>query len=291
MRIHHLNCGTMCPFGGRLMDGASSSLAAILVCHCLLVETAEGLVLVDTGLGLRDAESPGRRLSGFFRAVLRPRLDPGETAARQIERLGFRRDDVRHIALTHLDFDHAGGIEDFPNAVVHVLGAEKHAAERRAGLVSKGRYRPAQWDEDVAWRLYRQTGERWFGFECVRELEGLPPEILLVPLTGHTVGHAGVAVATEGGWLLHAGDAYFYRDEMRVEAPHCTPGLEAYQTLMEVDRAQRLANQQRLRELVRLHGSEVTVFSAHDREEHARLAASQSTTTSSPISRTTFVPQ
>ena len=33
---------------------------------------------------------------------------------------GFRREDVRHILVTHLDFDHAGGLPDFPDAVVHV---------------------------------------------------------------------------------------------------------------------------------------------------------------------------
>jgi hypothetical protein len=49
MRIHHVSCGTMCPVGGRLVDGFSRGLTAKLVCHCLLVETEQGLVLVDTG--------------------------------------------------------------------------------------------------------------------------------------------------------------------------------------------------------------------------------------------------
>lgn len=39
----------MCPVGGRLVDGFSRGLTAKLVCHCLLVETEQGLVLVDTG--------------------------------------------------------------------------------------------------------------------------------------------------------------------------------------------------------------------------------------------------
>ena len=37
MRIHHLNCGSACPVGGRLFDGYSRGLTAHLVCHCLLV--------------------------------------------------------------------------------------------------------------------------------------------------------------------------------------------------------------------------------------------------------------
>ena len=49
------------------------------------------------------------------------------------------------------------------------------------------------------------------GFERVRQLSGVPPEVLLVPLPGHTLGHAGVAIErTSGNWVLQAGDAYFY---------------------------------------------------------------------------------
>ena len=114
MRIHHLSCGTMCPFGGRLWDGRSPVLgAAEIVCHCLLIETELGLVLVDTGFGMRDVAQP-QRLSALFRIANRVRLRESDTALRQLEDLGFTAADVRHIVLTHLDFDHAGGIEDFP---------------------------------------------------------------------------------------------------------------------------------------------------------------------------------
>ena len=52
------------------------------------------------------------------------------------------------------------------------------------------------------------TGERWYGFDCVRDLEGVGPDVLMVPLLGHTLGHAGVAVRRDDGWLFYAGDAY-----------------------------------------------------------------------------------
>ena len=97
--------------------------------------------------------------------------------------------------------------------------------------------------------VHEPGGEPWFGFECVRDLGGqLPPEILLVPLVGHTRGHCGIAVDTGEQWLLCAGDAYFYREEMSWEKPHCTPGLAWYQRLMQVHSRWRLLNQRRLRE-------------------------------------------
>jgi len=122
--------------------------------------------------------------------------------------------------------------------------------------------------------VYAQPdGEGWFGFDAVRQLAGLPPEILLVPLPGHTWGHAGVAIDTGSGWLLHAGDAYFYRGEMSPHAPHCTPGLELYQTMMEVDRASRLANQDRLRQLKYDEGDRLRLFCAHDALELEAMRA------------------
>jgi len=105
----------------------------------------------------------------------------------------------------------------------------------------------------------------------VRELVGLPPEILFVPLYGHTAGHAGIAVQEDDHWLLYAGDAYFYRKEIAADR-HCPPGLRLYQDMMDTDRRMRLENQERLRELRRRNGGEVLIFCAHDMTEYERLA-------------------
>jgi glyoxylase-like metal-dependent hydrolase (beta-lactamase superfamily II) len=277
MRVHHLNCGTDCPFGGALFDGRSKGALGHLVCHCLLIETdSSGLVLVDTGYGLRDVRDPFPRISRPFAAMLNIRLREEETALRQIERLGYSARDVRHIVITHLDFDHAGGIEDFPGAAVHLTRTELETFHsQRQGFVMRERYRPMQVDEVRNWKTYDPAGEPWFGFDAVRQLEGLPPEILLVPLRGHTYGHAGVAIAGGDGWLLHAGDAYFYRDEMRRPDRRCTPGLRAYQTLMEVDRQARLGNQARLRELSCDAAAGVRMICAHDVVEYEACVGGQ----------------
>jgi glyoxylase-like metal-dependent hydrolase (beta-lactamase superfamily II) len=241
---------------------------ASFVCHCLLIEAPSSLVLVDTGLGLDDARR-SRRASPLHPA----RPSEALTAVRQVEALGYSPRDVRHIVLTHLDFDHAGGLDDFPFAAVHLLDAEEKAASRRRTPVDRMRYRPEQWSSRPRWVTYpRSEGEPWLGFECVRRLAGVPPGILIVPLPGHTAGHAGVAVEADGGWLLHAGDAYFHRDEMRPGNPRGTPGLRAFQWLVEKDRGERRNTQARLRDLVLDHSKEVTLFCAHDAFEFETLA-------------------
>jgi glyoxylase-like metal-dependent hydrolase (beta-lactamase superfamily II) len=274
MRVHHLNCVSSCPLGGKLMDGRTQSLTrrGELCCHCLLVETDQSLVLVDTGFGLRDVANPASRLSSFFLALLSPDFREEMTAVRQVEQLGFRAADVQHIVLTHLDFDHAGGLDDFPNATVHMLQQERDYALLQKTWMDRQRFRPQQWSSRNRWQVYSPGGgDGWYGFECVRDIAGLPPEILMVPLPGHTFGHAGIAIQTAERWLLQAGDAYFYHREMDPERPSCTPGLRFYQTMLEKDRRARLANQERVRRLRRDHRTEIEVFCAHDPVEFERL--------------------
>ncbi|WP_426753454.1 MBL fold metallo-hydrolase [Myxococcus sp. Y35] len=273
MRVHHINCGTMCPASARFVLGEGGLFSkARLVCHCLVIESNDGLVLVDTGLGLHDIADTARLGRRFIRRSA-PVLDPQEAAVSRVEQLGFRREDVRHIIPTHLDLDHIGGLSDFPSAQVHVFRDEHAAAMVPEGRSKLFGYRPRQWGHGPRWTPYAVDGERWFGFEAVRVIPGLSTEVLLVPLAGHTSGHCGVAVREGGRWLLHAGDAYFHHREVDPVAPRSPPGLALFQRMRSVDNAARLANQARLRQLVRDHADEVSIFSAHCATEFDRHAA------------------
>jgi glyoxylase-like metal-dependent hydrolase (beta-lactamase superfamily II) len=242
-----------------------------LAAHCLLIESDDGLVLVDTGLGLGDVADPTQRLSAFFLRLLKPELRAEMTAVRQIERLGFRSADVRDIVLTHLDFDTAGGLDDFPRARVHLLTRERDFAALQRTWLDRQRFRPQQWSTRNHWVTYAPDDtERWMGLPCVRQLCGLSPDILLVPLRGHTPGHAGVAIKTDAGWLLHAGDAFFDPRELDAH-PHCRTGLRLYQRMLDVDRSARLQNQARLRALKQTF-PEIDIFCSHDVEAFERLA-------------------
>ncbi len=252
----------------RLVNGRGSLFErGIMVAHVLVVESERGLVLVDSGIGVDDVRQAPTRLGRMFLGMVRPVLDEGITALRQIERLGYQASDVRHVVLTHLDVDHAGGLADFPDAEVHVLRDEHEAAMSRRTFIERERYRPVQWAHGPRWRLHEASGgERFFGFERVRAI--VEPEVLMLPAVGHSRGHAVVAVAHGDGWLLHCGDAYFHHGEVAAP-PRTTPGFAAFQTVVATDNAARLANQQRLRELKREASGKVRLFSAHDEEELA----------------------
>jgi glyoxylase-like metal-dependent hydrolase (beta-lactamase superfamily II) len=276
MRVHHLDCCTMRPRGRSAVNGEGSLLArARLVSHCLVVETdAHGLVLVDTGIGVEDVRDT-RRLGGFFGPAMA--IDATMTrmpALPQLEALGFTRDDVRHIVLTHLDFDHAGGLPDFPAARVHVHAREKAAVLARATFMEKQRYRATQLAHGPAWATYDALGEPWKGVPAVRQLDGLPPEILALPLPGHSRGHAAIAVDTGRDWLVHAGDAYFHRSvTARGDASGTPWALRCIERFIAIDYPRVRANHAMLAELAKR--DDVTVFSAHDPVEFDRLATAR----------------
>lgn len=110
--IHHLHCGTMCPACAPLVS--QTGLQAHIICHCLLLETDRGLVLIDTGLGLQDYLHTQQRLGRLIHQFGKIEINIQLSAVQQIQQLGLNPKDVQHIFVSHLDFDHAGGISDFP---------------------------------------------------------------------------------------------------------------------------------------------------------------------------------
>lgn len=252
-QVHHLDCGRILPPGG-----------GQAVCHCLLLEGPEGLVLVDTGLGLLDVRQPEQRLGQKLIDAVGLQLDEADTAWRRIESLGLDPRDVRQIVLTHADVDHAGGLSDFPQAEIH-LSAEEHA-----GIESgRRRYRREQFAHQPRWSLHAEDDAEWFGMPARRLDLGLELQTLLVPLFGHTEGHCGVALERpDGRWFLHAGDAYYLRIELESDR-HPVSILAAQRA---VDNAGRLASLERLRRLLAERAGEIELFSSHDRREWRRLA-------------------
>jgi glyoxylase-like metal-dependent hydrolase (beta-lactamase superfamily II) len=196
MTIHFLNCFTCnARVPSYLRTGAL----------CLLIESDQGPILVDTGPGEDDyVHKPG--IIRAFQLVTIVPLDPDETAVRQVSRLGYKSQDVRHIVLTHMHFDHCGGLPDFPHAQVHVhrreYGAFMGRPRRWTDLAYVRRHVAHQPD----FALYdHDGGATWFDLPAIRL--PLEPEMWLVPLFGHTRGHCGVAIQTGSGWLFHVADA------------------------------------------------------------------------------------
>ena len=194
MSIQLINCAPMKP---RLLKWNVDNLA-------ILVETDQGLVLVDTGLGLHDHESP-TRLVRMFRRIFRVPYAPNSTAFQQLESMGISPTNVKHIIQTHLHFDHAGGLPDFPWAQVHLHQKELAAMLKPNTWLERFAYDKADFTHEPNWVTYENCTEKWYEFDAIP----LPftPRIYMIPLFGHTSGHCGVAIQDGLGWLFQAGDS------------------------------------------------------------------------------------
>lgn len=246
-------------------------LMSALVCHVLLLETDDGLVLVDSGLG-RDTFAHPKRM-GPARFITRPERKDSRTAIGQIEAMGHSGADVSHIVLTHMDFDHVGGISDFPDATVHTTADEYDWAVGHPDFTSKQRYSQKLWAHGPKMETHGGRGDVWrFGLTGTEVLPG----ITMIPLPGHTKGHAAIAVdAGERGLLIHAGDSAFdastYTDTLPSGEPLSKLGkLRVFEKVMATDRKAIAGNHATLGRLNEEEG--VTVFPAHDKRVFADLA-------------------
>lgn len=233
----------------------------MIVCHVLLVETDNGLVLVDAGYGTNDCADHTR--IGPTRHLFKPMFSPDETALRQLEQLGFTRADVRHIIVTHFDMDHIGGISDFPDAQIHATSAEILGAVRKPSFREKVRFRAAQWAHGPKIVEHDPDGEKWRGFAAAKELDEIAPGIVLVSLPGHTRGHACIAVDAGHRWVLHCGDAFYHPGTVDGHSQVPRP-IRVIEPLIAYDRKKVADNHARLTELYQRQEPNLLMVCAHD---------------------------
>jgi len=172
---------------------------------CILIETNAGLVLVNTGLGTQDYANP-TWFTHFFRVITSMPFDSREAAVNRLRNLGYEPKDIRHIILTHMHFDHCGGLPDFPQGKIYVHRREFEVFVKGTRRFMEMAYIKRNNTRITDWSLYESIGEKWYGFDAIL-LHDFDPQIWLIPLFGHSYGHCGVAIQTPTGWHFHCGDA------------------------------------------------------------------------------------
>jgi glyoxylase-like metal-dependent hydrolase (beta-lactamase superfamily II) len=160
-----------------------------------LIVTGKELVLVDTGIG--------NRLSEREQAIYTPERGEGLVGGLRI--LGFAPEDVTHVILSHLHFDHVGGVIDKSSS-----GEVRPIFTRARIYIQKN-----EWDLALAppgERLaaaYRHAPECLQLLERVELLNGdsvITPQIRTAVSGGHTSPHQCVIVEAGGTGLIHLAD-------------------------------------------------------------------------------------
>jgi glyoxylase-like metal-dependent hydrolase (beta-lactamase superfamily II) len=162
-----------------------------------VLEHPDGVAVFDTGLppAMADADDPYRQALRAHGADAS--LTPDETLAAHLERLEIDPAQVRYVVVSHLHFDHAGGLSQLPNATLVVQKREWEAGFDEA--VSARYFLPRNYF-DLGHKLKLVDGEHdLFGDGAVT----------LIPSFGHTPGHQSMRVRSAQGDHILVGDACY----------------------------------------------------------------------------------
>jgi glyoxylase-like metal-dependent hydrolase (beta-lactamase superfamily II) len=169
-------------WGGIVEDEVDDKRRLLQALNCLVIETRSGRVLVETGIGDRVDEK-----TRAIRAYEGPWIVPALEAA------GFPPESVNVVAMSHLHFDHAGGL----------LRADGEKAFKHAKIVAQeAEWEVALGDNPRLIASYVQPElrlvEKWGKQGWVDGEHEIMPEVTVIPTGGHSAGHQAVIARGTG---------------------------------------------------------------------------------------------
>jgi N-acyl homoserine lactone hydrolase len=196
MRLFGCVCGQFhSSAAGMGMAGGEARVAVPVPFY--VIEHPEGVTLFDCGLPTSLADPQDRLLGALRSQNLDVTFGPDETVASHLERLDIDPARVSRVVVSHLHFDHVGGLHQIPNATVVVQRAEWEAG----------------FDEDLSARYFLRKKLFDLGHE-VQLIEGEHDlfgdgSVVCIPSPGHTPGHQSVRIRSAAGDHILVGDACY----------------------------------------------------------------------------------
>ena len=160
-----------------------------------LIRNENRTIVVDTGFEPGEATKRGRDLLRLPRDGL--------------AMLGVDPETVEDVIVTHLHWDHAGTLDDFPRARFHLQDREMIAATGRCMCHPPLR---ASYSVDYVCNMVRRVFDGRVTFHDGDD--ELAPGITLHHVGGHAAGMQFVRVMTERGWVVLASDASHFYENM-----------------------------------------------------------------------------
>jgi len=181
--------------GGSWFKSRKMGHSAILLCH------PDALLMFDTGLG-RDIDQQFKAMPFYLKPLFSYEILKPATEQLDIE--SFCPGRKLQIALSHLHWDHASGIEDFKGAPVWTP-AEELSSGRNSG--NKAGYLGNQFDSsDIQWKPLDFKKQNYENYKNSLDFFG-DGSVIFVPMGGHTKGSAGMFVNfADGRRFFFTGD-------------------------------------------------------------------------------------
>jgi glyoxylase-like metal-dependent hydrolase (beta-lactamase superfamily II) len=169
-------------WGGLVSDEVDDKRRLLQALNCLLIEVPSGRVLVETGIGER-IDDKTRAMRGY----------EGPWIAAALETAGFVPESINVVAMSHLHFDHAGGL----------LRADGERAFPHARIVAqKAEWEVALGDNPRLVASYVQPElklvESWGIQGWANGEHEVMPGVTVVPTGGHSTGHQAIVVRGGG---------------------------------------------------------------------------------------------
>ena len=167
-----------------------------LALRCLLVDDGENVVLIESGIGTKNSDK--------FIKMFDIRM--GEySLSNELSKYGYSHENITHMVLTHLHFDHAGGAvlyDENNNLVPAFPNAKYYISEKNwdAGLNPSPRDRASYIKENYI--LLKEYGQ----LELVPENSNIIDGIDTYTVNGHTYGQQLIKISDNNDTLVFCSD-------------------------------------------------------------------------------------
>lgn len=191
------------------MSGVGTKVKAPVTMH--IIQHPKGLIVFDTGnnVAVSDGQCAsywGAGLCGAFNVV----QARDEVIDRQLQKAGFKVEDVKYVVYSHFHLDHAGNIKLFPKAK-HVVQKEELKTAWWPEKFQRAAYVLKDYDETRSFDFLELTGD----FDLFGD-----GTVMILDTKGHTQGHQSLMLKLpKSGYIIMSGDAVYTAENEKGVVP------------------------------------------------------------------------
>jgi N-acyl homoserine lactone hydrolase len=208
-----------------------------------LVQTDDGTnILIDTGF-------PRQMLGAHFISDAYPRIEEEGFVLNQLAKIGLTTSDIHYVVITHFDIDHAGAMNEFPDAEIVVQQSHYDAA--LTGDSQRFEVTRPQWsDPNVHYHFVAGDTE-------------LVPSVELIDTSGHVPGHQSLLIRLPNtGPVILTIDAVTYQGQANADTRKAA--------MFDMDEHQARASTRKLADLAQREQASLIIY-GHDANQWQAL--------------------